>query len=58
MSLFPLAIAGFAVLNTVLVGHPEYVDQLVAEIVPPEYQDQVVSAYESLPSGGWRWPSR
>ncbi len=52
MSLFPLAIAGFAVLNTLLVGHPEYVDQLVAEIVPPEYQDQVVSAYESLPSGG------
>ncbi|HSO05385.1 MAG TPA: YihY/virulence factor BrkB family protein [Candidatus Limnocylindrales bacterium] len=52
MSLFPLAIAGFAVLNTVLVGHPEYVDQLVADIVPPEYQDQVVSAYESLPSGG------
>ncbi|HSO04386.1 MAG TPA: YhjD/YihY/BrkB family envelope integrity protein, partial [Candidatus Limnocylindrales bacterium] len=49
MSLFPLAIAGFAVLNTLLVGHPEYVDQLVAEIVPPEYQDQVVSAYESLP---------
>jgi uncharacterized BrkB/YihY/UPF0761 family membrane protein len=52
MSLFPLMIAGFAVLNAVLVGHPELVDQLVVEIVPPEYQDQVTSAYESLPSGG------
>ncbi|HYN57493.1 MAG TPA: YhjD/YihY/BrkB family envelope integrity protein [Motilibacterales bacterium] len=52
MSLFPLAIAGFALLNTLLVGNPEYVDQLVADIVPPEYQSQVISAYESLPSGG------
>jgi len=52
MSLFPLLIAGFAILNTLLVGHPEYVDQLVANIVPPEYQAQVTNAYESLPSGG------
>jgi membrane protein len=52
MSLFPLAIAGFALLNTLLVGHPQYVDQLVANIVPPEYQAQVTNAYESLPSGG------
>ena len=52
MSLFPLLIAGFAILNTLLVGHPEYVDQLVANIVPPEYQAQVTTAYESLPSGG------
>lgn len=52
MSLFPLAIAGFAVLNTILVGNQAFVDQLVADIVPPEYQAQVISAYESLPSGG------
>jgi uncharacterized BrkB/YihY/UPF0761 family membrane protein len=52
MSLFPLAIAGFALLNTLLVGHPQYVDQLVANIVPPEYQAQVTNAYESLPAGG------
>ncbi len=52
MSLFPLAIAGFALLNTLLVGHQDYVDQLVADIVPPEYQDQVIGAYEALPSGG------
>lgn len=52
MSLFPLAIAGFAVLSTVLQDNPEYVDQLVAEIVPADYQSQVVDAYESLPSSG------
>lgn len=52
MSLFPLAIAGFALLNTLLVGNQEYVNQLVADIVPPEYQSQVISAYEALPSGG------
>ncbi len=52
MSLFPLAIAGFALLNALLVGHQDLVDQLVADIVPPEYQDQVTNAYEALPSGG------
>lgn len=52
MSLFPLAIAGFAVLSSVLRGRPDYVDQLVADIVPSDYQDQVVNAYESLPSSG------
>ncbi|MDQ1250414.1 MAG: Ribonuclease [Actinomycetota bacterium] len=52
MSLFPLAIAGFAVLSTVLRDNPEYVDQLVQDIVPADYQTQVVTAYESLPSGG------
>jgi len=52
MSLFPLAIAGFAVLNTLLTGHPQFVDDLVSEIVPDEYQAQVISAYESLPSSG------
>ncbi len=52
MSLFPLAIAGFALLNALLVGRQDLVDQLVADIVPPEYQDQVINAYEALPSGG------
>jgi uncharacterized BrkB/YihY/UPF0761 family membrane protein len=52
ISIFPLLIAGFALLNTLLVDHPEYVERLVAEIVPPEYQTQVINAYESLPSGG------
>ncbi|MFM2438200.1 MAG: hypothetical protein RLZ55_1019, partial [Actinomycetota bacterium] len=52
MSLFPLAIAGFAVLSMVLQGHPEYVDRLVTEIVPADYQSQVTDAYEALPSSG------
>lgn len=52
MSLFPLAIAGFAVLNSLLRDNPQYVDELVSEIVPRPYQQQVIDAYESLPSGG------
>jgi len=50
MSLFPLAIAGFAVLSELLTE--ELVDRLVQGIVPEEYQAQVTAAYESLPSGG------
>lgn len=49
LSLFPLAIGGFAALNAVLVNHPEYVLRLVEDIVPPEYQAQVITAYQSLP---------
>jgi uncharacterized BrkB/YihY/UPF0761 family membrane protein len=52
MSLFPLAIAGFAVLSTILRNRQDLVDELVADIVPTEYQDQVVTAYESLPASG------
>ncbi len=52
LSLFPLAIAGFAVLNTVLGDNPEIVLKLVDEIVPQEYEQQVIDAYQSLPSGG------
>lgn len=55
MSLFPLAIAGFAVLSSLLRGHPEYVDKVVAELVPAEYQAQVTDAYEALPSSGPAW---
>jgi uncharacterized BrkB/YihY/UPF0761 family membrane protein len=50
LSLFPLAIAGLAVLSELVTQ--EFVDRLVADIVPVEYQAQVTSAYESLPSGG------
>lgn len=52
MSLFPLAIAGFAVLSSVLRNRQDLVDQLVADIVPTDYQGQVVAAYESLPGSG------
>jgi uncharacterized BrkB/YihY/UPF0761 family membrane protein len=50
MSLFPLAIAGFAILGELLTE--EFVDRLVQDIVPVEYQAQVTNAYEALPSGG------
>ena len=52
LSLFPLAVAGFAVLNTILGDNPEVVLDLVDEIVPEDYEQQVIDAYQSLPSGG------
>lgn len=52
LSLFPLMIGGFAVLNAVLTGHPDLVQSLVVEIVPPGYQQQVISAYEAMPDSG------
>ncbi|HEX6887751.1 MAG TPA: YihY/virulence factor BrkB family protein [Candidatus Nanopelagicales bacterium] len=52
LSIFPLAIGFFAVLNTILADRPELVQSLVQDLVPPEYQQQVTSAYESLPSSG------
>lgn len=52
MSIFPLVIGGLALLNNVLAGRPDLVDRVVDEIVPPEYRDQVVSAYEAVPSSG------
>jgi membrane protein len=52
LSLFPLAIAGFAVLNLLLQDNPQVVTNLVDEIVPAAYQQQVIDAYQSLPSGG------
>ena len=57
LSLFPLAIAGFAVLNTMLGDNPQIVLDLVDEIVPEEYEQQVIDAYQSLPSGGAALPS-
>jgi uncharacterized BrkB/YihY/UPF0761 family membrane protein len=52
LSLFPLLIGFFAVLNTVLVDRPDLVLRLVEDIVPVEYQQQVISAYEALPDSG------
>jgi membrane protein len=52
MSLFPLLIGGFAVLNEILAGRPDLVNALVTDVVPPDYQQQVIRAYESLPDSG------
>ena len=40
----PLAIAGFAVLGSAPSRPPEYVDKVVAELVPGQYQAQVTDA--------------
>ena len=52
LSLFPLAIGGFAVLNSVLRNRPDLVREIVADLVPAEYQQQIINAYESLPDSG------
>ena len=52
LSLFPLAVLGFAIINTILSDRPDLVLQLVTDIVPPEYQQQVINAYTGLPDSG------
>jgi uncharacterized BrkB/YihY/UPF0761 family membrane protein len=52
LSFFPLLIGGLAVLNTVLADRPDLVLSLVEDVVPPDYQQQVINAYESLPDSG------
>lgn len=52
LSLFPLAVLGFAIINTILADRPDLVLELVHDIVPPEYQEQVINAYTSLPDSG------
>jgi membrane protein len=52
LSLFPLMIAGFALLNSVLQDRKDLVLDLMEEIVPPEYQQQVIDAYLALPDSG------
>jgi membrane protein len=52
LSIFPLLIGGFAVLNRILVSQPELVVDLVEEVVPARLQEQVIEAYQSMPSSG------
>ena len=52
LSLFPLAVLGFAIVNTILSDRPDLVLELVQDIVPPEYQQQVIDAYTGLPDSG------
>lgn len=52
LSMFPLAVAGYAVLNLVLSDEPDQTLKLVQEVVPPAYQQQVIDAYQALPPGG------
>ena len=52
LSLFPLAIGGFAILNEVLQNRPDLVVDLVERVVPAAYQAQIIDAYQSLPPSG------
>lgn len=52
LSIFPLAIGGYAVLRTIADNNPDLVNQLVEEVVPPEYQAQIINSYDTLPGGG------
>ena len=52
LGIFPLAIGGYAVLRTIADNNPDLVNQLVEQVVPPEYQDQIINSYNTLPSGG------
>ncbi|HQR80207.1 MAG TPA: YihY/virulence factor BrkB family protein [Actinomycetota bacterium] len=52
LSIFPLAIGGYAILRTITENNPDLVNQLVEQVVPAEYQAQIISSYDTLPSGG------
>ena len=52
LSIFPLAIGGYAVLRTLAENNPQYVNALVEEVVPAAYQQQIIDSYNTLPSGG------
>jgi uncharacterized BrkB/YihY/UPF0761 family membrane protein len=52
LSIFPLAIGGYAVLRTIADNNPDLVNQLVEQVVPAEFQDQIINSYDTLPSGG------
>ncbi len=52
LSIFPLAIGGYAVLRTIAENNPDLVNDLVRQVVPPDYQQQIIDSYNTLPGGG------
>jgi membrane protein len=52
LSLFPLMIGGVAILNLLLRNDPERAAEIIADVVPEQFQDQILASYEALPSGG------
>jgi uncharacterized BrkB/YihY/UPF0761 family membrane protein len=52
LSIFPLAIGGYAVLRTLVDTNTELVNEIVTQVVPAEYQQQIIDSYNELPSGG------
>lgn len=52
LSLFPLAIGGVALLNLFLSNYPNAVEKIISEVVPDDYQQQILDAYAALPTSG------
>ncbi len=50
--IFPLAIGGYAVLRTIAENNPDLVNELVQQVVPPDFQQQIIESYDTLPGGG------
>lgn len=50
--IFPLAIGGYAVLRTVAENNPDLINELVQQVVPPDFQQQIIDSYDTLPGGG------
>jgi YihY family inner membrane protein len=52
LSIFPLAILFFAVLETVFRNNPELGEEFLSELLPREYAEAVAAAYQALPDSG------
>jgi membrane protein len=52
LSIFPLAIGGYAVLRTLIDSNTELVNDIVMQVVPASYQQEIIDSYNDLPSGG------
>jgi membrane protein len=50
LSLFPLMIGGVAILNLVLRNDPERAASIIEDVVPEQFQEQVLASYQALPS--------
>ena len=52
LSIFPLMIGGVAILSEVLSNRPDLFIDIVNDVLPAAYEDQILAAYDNLPSGG------
>ncbi|MEI2642601.1 MAG: hypothetical protein V9G10_09775 [Candidatus Nanopelagicales bacterium] len=50
--IFPLAIGGYAILRMIAENNPDLVNDLVRQVVPPSFQQQIIDSYASLPGSG------
>ena len=50
--IFPLAIGGYAILRMIAENNPDLVNDLVRQVVPPSFQQQIIDSYSSLPGSG------